>query len=165
MQKTQIKKISEIFDKENYTNRKVAEWFLKENTYDNHMITDIKDVNFNKYHIQDNLNLHPLPDPFCDNIMLFTLTPAENIEKLNKMYMYKKDLCSMSNTLLRHTFKKHNIKLAGQSVKCKKAIKFYTETRDNEKEAFNSQTRQALKELHYIDKIKQKYKTKYEKKI
>ena len=68
----------------------------------------------------------------------------------------------MSNTLIRHIFKKHNIKLVGQSVKCKKAIKYYVETRD--KEAFNSQTRQALKELYYIDKIKEKYMTKYEKK-
>ncbi len=163
MEKTQIRKITEIFDKEKYTNRKVAEWFIKENTYDNHLLTDIKDVNFNKYNLQDKLNLQPLTDPFCDNIMLFTLTPADNIEKLNKVNMYKKDLCSISNRLLRHIFKKYNIKLAGQSVKCKKAIKYYAETRDKEKEAFNSQTRQALKELHYIKKIEEKYKTIYEK--
>ena len=105
--------------------------------------------------------MQPLTDPFCDNIMLFTITPSSNIEKINKVSMYKKELCSMSNTLIRHIFKKHNIKLVGQSVKCKKAIKYYVETRD--KEAFNSQTRQAIKELYYLNKIEQKNRNSMQK--
>ena len=116
-------KISEIFDKESYTNRKVAEWFIKENTYDNHLLTDIKDVNFNKYHLQDKLNLQPLTDPFCDNIMLFTITPSSNIEKINNVSMYKKELCSMSNTLIRHIFKKTQYKTCWAVCKVQKSNK------------------------------------------
>ncbi len=163
MEKIQTKKIYEIFDKEKYTNRKLAEWFIRENTYDNHMLTDIKNVNFNKYALEKGLMLKPLTDPFCDNIMLFTITPHENIEKVNKVNMFKKDLCGMSNTLIRHIFKENNIKLVGQSVKCKNAIKYYTETRD--KEIYNSQTRQAVHELENIKTIAEKYMTKNNKKI
>ena len=88
MEKMQTKKINEIFDKEKYTNRKLAEWFIRENTYENHMLTDIKNVNFNKYAVDKKLKLKPLTDPFCDNIMLFTLTLQENIEKINKVNMF-----------------------------------------------------------------------------
>ena len=47
--KNEHKKISEIFDKEKYTERKCVEWFIKENTYSNHLLTDVRYVNFNKY--------------------------------------------------------------------------------------------------------------------
>ena len=161
MEKTESKKIYEIFDKEKYTDHKVAEWFIKEQTYDNHMLTDIKDVNYNKYATQTSLKLKPLTEPFCDNIMLFTIVPEDQIQEINKVKMYKKELCGISNTLLRYVFKKHDIKLVGQSVKCKKAIKYYAGTKDND--GFISQTRQALREIYNMPLREKKYKTKYNK--
>ena len=159
--KNEHKKISEIFDKEKYTERKCVEWFIKENTYSNHLLPDIRYVNFNKYNEGGEMRLLPLTPAFCDNIMLFTIVPAEQIEKINKLNMYKKEYCSMSNTLIRTVFKDHNIKLAGQSVKCKKSIKYYADTKENE--GYVAQTRQAVRELYNIQTIEQKYKTHFNK--
>ena len=48
-------KINDVLDKESYTNQKISEWFIKENCYNNKLLTDIGRVNINKYNTQNRI--------------------------------------------------------------------------------------------------------------
>ena len=162
MEKLQQMKVNvkEVFNKEKYSDAKMSEWFLKENTYDSHMLTDIKNVNPNKYFEIKAVKLEPLTPMFCDNIMLFSIIPAEHTEITNKKIMYKSSYCGTANTHIRQVFKDNNINIMPTSVKCKQTIK-YSVGRDGDTQ--NGYIRNTVHKLDNIEEIKQQYYTKYNK--
>ena len=113
-------KINDVLDKESYTNQKISEWFIKENCYNNKLLTDIGRVNVNKYYTKSDSKLTPVTDIFCDNIMVFTIVPVENTEKRNNMQMYKEKHCGIGNTYIRQILKDCNIK--PEQINCKKQL-------------------------------------------
>ena len=82
-------KISDVFSVEKYSASKLSQWFIQENSYNNYLLTDIKDVDYNKCYINKNVKLQPITSMFCDNIMIFTIIPQEQTEKLNKLIRIK----------------------------------------------------------------------------
>ena len=125
--------IKEIFPKENkYTAKKLNEWFVKENLYDDNLLCDISNVNYTKYHTAKRQKLIPLTPLFCDNIMLFTLQPVTEMDKHMGKLQLKESTCGFINTKIREILKANNIKVVGHSVKCKNTIKYNIDTKIKE---------------------------------
>ena len=140
--------IQDVFIKEEkYTNAKLSDWFLLENSYESNLITDIKDVEYTTYKTAENKNLVPITPLFCDNVTLFNLVPLEHIEKKNSKDMYNKTYTSSGNKLIRQVLRENNIKVVGHSVQCKMVVKYLVE----KKKAINPLiAKQEMKFLNWI---------------
>ncbi len=155
--------IKNVFgDKDKYTDAKVSEWFILENLYNSNLLTDIKNINYNKYFTLDKQQLKNLTPKFCDNIMLFTIVPQEYTELKNKCIILKEEHCSTFNTLLRSVLKENNITVAKHSVKCKQTIKLYVSGKDTEENKCGK-TRHNIYASPNFEKIKENYLRIYNK--
>ena len=82
-----------------------------ENLHDSNLLTDISNVNYNKYSTLDKQKLKDLTPKFCDNIMLFTIVPQDYTELKNGSISFKPAYCGTFNTQLRTVLKDNNIKV------------------------------------------------------
>jgi len=64
-----------------YVSKKVIRHLIKENGYNNNLVSDISKVDYNKYYEQKHKKLEPIGVRFIDNIMLFSLVQPQYLEK------------------------------------------------------------------------------------
>src|SRR5436190_14666023 len=94
------------------TNERFGLWLLKENLYNNNLITDIGNIDYTKNEQKIN-KFKSITEPFVDNIMIVKITDSTDLEGK----LLKKEICGSFNSFLRGKFSIY--KLAKHGVKAK----------------------------------------------
>ena len=92
------------------TNERFGLWLLTENLCNDNLVTDVGKIDYTageELMVQDDSNLVPLTEPFCDNILLVKVCDLEDCQELDKRrFVLKKEMCGAFNLYLRGKFSK-----------------------------------------------------------
>ena len=120
-QQDEISATSSFLNKNKYCSEDITKKFIKE-CYYNNFVSNIADVNVNKYYSKNNLSLKPITPLFCDSLILYGLLKNEDVNCRHNVWYINTSVVSFYNKKVKELFEKYNIKLNHLNVKSKLPI-------------------------------------------